>query len=79
MFATLENIKLRAMALRSSVYNEEQLTALELAGMTAKKTNELIDLVNELCAELNKLNIDGVAYEYDAETETLRLKLFEEV
>lgn len=75
MFAALESIRLRAIALRSSVHNEQQLSAVELAGMNAKKTNEIIDVVNDLC-ELVK-NIDVQAHElqlqYDELTESLNI------
>lgn len=74
MFATLENIKLRALALRSSIHNEQQLTAVELAAMNAKKTNELIDVINELCEVVNNWSVEGLTFEYDAATETLRVK-----
>lgn len=77
MFATLENLKLRALALRSSVHNEQQLTAVELAAMNAKKTNEIIEIINELVAGINKLSTDGVQYEWDETTETLKLKIFD--
>ena len=76
MFASLENIKLRALALRSSIHNEQQLTAVELSGMVAKKTNELIDVVNDLCDTVNQITGD-LSFDYDAATETLRLKLTE--
>ena len=79
MFATLENLRLRAIALRSSIHNEQQLTAVELAAMNAKKTNELIDVINELVEVINKTSTEGVTFEYDEKTETLRLRLFEEV
>lgn len=79
MFAKLENLKLRALALRSTVYNEKQMTALELAAMNAKKTNELIDVINELVETVNKISIGELTFDYDETTETLRLRLFEEV
>ena len=79
MLTGLETIRLRALALRSSIHNEQQLTAVELAAMNAKKTNEIIDLVNELVDAINKLSTEGVSYEWDESTETLRLRLFEEV
>lgn len=74
MFAQIENLKVRALALRSSIHNEQQLTAVELAAMCAKKTNELIDVVNELCEVVNSLSVEGLSFEYDAATETLRIK-----
>lgn len=79
MLTGLENLRLRALALRSSIHNEQQLTAVELAAMNAKKTNEIIDIVNELVDAINKLSTEGVSYEWNESTETLTLRLFEEV
>lgn len=79
MFATIENLRLRALALRSSIHNEQQLTAVELAAMNAKKTNEIIDVVNELVKALNVLSTGELTFDYDKSTETLRLRLFEGV
>ena len=80
MFATLENIRLRAIALRSSIHNEQQLSAIELSGMVAKKTNELIDVVNDLCDVINTVKNEHtlMQLQYDEATETLRL-LAEEI
>lgn len=66
--AFLENIRLRVLALRSSVHNEECLTAVELAGMNAKKTNEIIDVVNEVVEVL-----ENGAFKYDEATESLSI------
>lgn len=79
MLSSLETLKLRALALRSSIHNEQQLTAVELAAMNAKKTNELIDVINELVAAINKISEGELTFDYDASTETLKLRLFEEV
>lgn len=53
MALDLAKIRARAIALRSSVHNEHQLSAIELAAMNAKKTNELIDVINDLETEIN--------------------------
>lgn len=79
MFSTLENIRLRALALRSSVHNEQQLTAVELAAMNAKKTNEIIDVVNDLILAINELSKGSLALDYDESSETLTLRLIKEV
>ena len=77
MFAAIENLRLRAIALRSSVHNECQLTAVELAAMNAKKTNELIDVINDLCQMVNALaENDGVEFIWD-EDETLEIRVIE--
>ena len=75
MFASIENIRLRALALRSSIHNEQQLSAIELAGMCAKKTNELIDVVNELCEIVDKLaEFGGAEIVYDEATESITIQ-----
>ena len=79
MFATLETIRLRALALRSSIHNEQQLTAVELAAMNAKKTNEIIDVVNDLCKAVDAITVSaGVVFEWDETTESLTIKAKEE-
>ena len=67
---------MRALALRSSVHNEHQLSAIELSAMTAKKTNEIIDLVNDLCDFIEDFTTEGGNYGlvYDEATERLILK-----
>lgn len=69
----LQKIRARVLALRSSVHNENCLSAIELAGMCAKKTNELIDTVNELCAIVESITV-GFDLVYDPETESLNIK-----
>lgn len=75
MLARLETLRLRALALRSSVHNEHQLSAIELTAMNAKKTNEIIDVVNELCAVVDNLvENNGLIIDYDEVTESLEIK-----
>lgn len=74
----LENLRLRALALRSSIHNEHQLSAIELCGMVAKKTNELIDVVNELCDIVdNIVTENGLILNYDEKNEGLTLGVTE--
>lgn len=70
---TLENLRLRALALRSSIHNEHQLSAIELTAMCAKKTNELIDVVNDLCEYVDKMRVT-LNLVYDEATESLVIK-----
>ena len=69
MFTGIESLRLRALALRSSIHNEQQLSAVELAGMNAKKTNEIIDVVNQLCNMIEQIAAN------DETTESLTLKI----
>ena len=74
-FVGLENLRLRALALRSSIHNEHQLSAIELTAMCAKKTNELIDVVNELSAVVESMiDSNGLVIDYDEVNETLNIK-----
>ena len=78
MIGGIETLRLRALALRSSVHNEQQLSAIELAGMTAKKTNELIDVINELCDIVdNIVTENGLIITYDENNEGLTLGVTE--
>lgn len=71
---TIALMQARALALRSSIHNEECLSAVELAGMNAKKTNEIIDVVNGLCGMVELLaESGGLKFEYNEETESLDL------
>lgn len=75
MFATIGLLRERALALRSSVHNEQCLSAVELAGMNAKKTNEIIDVVNELCTVVESIvNATDLVLVYDEATESLTVK-----
>ena len=70
----LETIRLRAIALRSSIHNEHQLSAIELCGMVAKKTNELIEVINDLCDIVdNIVTENGLVLTYDPENENLKI------
>lgn len=70
MTAKIEALRLRALALRSSIHNENQLSAIELTAMCAKKTNEIIDVINELSELVNNI---GIFVEYDEATESLKI------
>lgn len=48
-------IQARLSGLRSTIHNEKQLSMIELNGMLAKKTNEIIDVLNELTTEIDQL------------------------
>ena len=73
---SLENLRLRAMALRSTVHNEHQLSTIELTAMNAKKTNEIIKVVNDLCELVENLQqTNGLVLNYDGSTENLNLEV----
>lgn len=77
MLTQLTNLRLRAIALRSSIHNEHQLSAIELTAMCAKKTNEIIDVINELSTLIENVIENGgtgtVAVKYNEATEGLQI------
>jgi len=74
---TLEKItKLRAYALtaKTAIYNEDAMTAIQLAGVTACKVNECIDAINgmlEICEEVFAEILKHEALNYDDSSEEL--------
>lgn len=76
MLSKIENFRVRLLALRSTIHNEKQLDTIELCAMLSKKTNELIDVTNEMLDFVSNLTVKGANYEivYDESTESLTLK-----
>lgn len=72
MLAKLESLRLHAVALRSTIHNEHMLNAQELCGMVSKKTNEIIDVVNELVEEIKRIN-PQIDVEYNSENEEVEI------
>ena len=60
---------------QQSVYDVEEKTALELAAVTAQKTNEVIDLVNDLEEDLDakadKTELAEVEVKVDSNTDQI--------
>jgi len=69
MYEEIMRLKAYAATCRASIINEDAMTALELAGCTAKKVNEVISLVNEMLTMIEQLH---EAY-YDPDAETLAI------
>lgn len=67
----IEHIRAYALTCRAAIYNEDAMTAIELAGCTAKKVNEVVDLVNMLLDLVEKMAIVANINEYDENSETL--------
>lgn len=68
----LEKLRAVALSLYSTVHNEQQLSTIELCAMVSKKTNEIIDVVNELTKYIETLEV-GINLKYDELTESLDL------
>lgn len=64
----IEELRAHALTCRASIYNEDAMTAIELAGCTAKKVNEVIDLINEMLDLLESLDVIPNTYNEDSET-----------
>lgn len=71
----LELIRTNALALRSTIHNEHMLSTIELCGMLSKKTNEIIDLINQLVDEVKDVTAPEVRIteNYDSTNESLNL------
>lgn len=69
----IEELRAYALTCRASIYNEDAMTAIQLAGCTAKKVNEVVDLVNSMLDLLEKIaaEADILPNEYDETSETL--------
>lgn len=68
---TIAKIRAYALTCRAAVINEDAMTAIELAACTAKKVNEVVDLVNALLDLIETLDI--VPNVYDEGSETLKV------
>lgn len=70
-------IKLHALAItaKTAIYNEDAMTALELAGVTACKVNQCVDVINEIITTIEELATDvesiGTIVGYDVDKEEL--------
>lgn len=64
--------KLHAYALsaKTSIINEDAMTAIELAAATACKVNECVDAINLLIEVIEGMGT-ALGLDYDAETETI--------
>ena len=67
--------QLRAYALtaKTAIYNEDAMTAIELAGQTACKVNECVEVINNMLDLLDALikEFDIAGVQYDPATENI--------
>lgn len=73
----LEALRALAITAKTAIYNEDAMTAIELAGVTACKVNQCVDAINEMIDILKDLNIDGsgsggASVTYDANGEVIK-------
>lgn len=75
----LEALRAFAITAKTAIYNEDAMTAIELAGATACKVNQCIDAINSMIDILDGLNFDnagnvtGSVATYDANGEVIKL------
>lgn len=66
--------KVRALALtaKTAIYNEDAMTAIELAGVTACKVNQCVDAINEMLDFIEKITIEtSIGYNASDESVTI--------
>ena len=69
----IEQLRAYALTCKAAIYNEDAMTSIQLAGCTAKKVNEVVDLVNEMLNMVEALMQESgmLPHEYDDNNETL--------
>lgn len=67
----IEALRAFAITAKTAIYNEDAMTAIELAGVTACKVNQCIDAINAMLDIIADLDI--VKEQYDAANETIKL------
>ena len=69
----LLKLKAYAVTAKTSIYNEDAMTAIELAGQTACKVNELVDAINLLIEIVEEHSDYLTTLKYDPTTEGLSI------
>lgn len=74
-YERIEQLRAYALTARASIYNEDAMTSIQLAGCTAKKVNEVVDLVNGLLDLVETIMREGdlLPNEYIESSETLKV------
>ena len=69
---SIEKIRSYALTAKTAIYNEDAMTSIELAGVTACKVNQCVDAINEIVKILDQLPSDlGINYDPDNENITI--------
>lgn len=73
--AKIEEIRAYAITARTAIYNEDAMTAIELAGVTACKVNQCVNAINGLLEVVEGLESDHreLGLEYNADSEELKV------
>lgn len=63
----LAQIRAFALTAKSAIYNEDAMTAIELAGVTACKVNECVKAINEIVDILDTITSNNILYDENNE------------
>lgn len=69
IYERLHQIRAYALTAKTAIYNEDAMTAIELAGVTACKVNECVNAINELVALVEQITMESTGIRYDASEE----------
>ena len=69
----IEQLRAYAITAKTCIYNEDAMTAIELAGQTACKVNECADAINAIIDIIENITLE-LGFVYDEKTESLTLK-----
>lgn len=67
----LEALRAFAITAKTAIYNEDAMTAIELAGVTACKVNECVEAINKIVDLLDEIVTNNILY--DAENERITI------
>lgn len=67
----LAQIRAYAITAKSAIYNEDAMTAIELAGVTACKVNECVKAINEIVDILDTITAHNILYDENNERITI--------
>ena len=68
LYEKIEALRAFAITAKTAIYNEDAMTAIELAGVTACKVNQCIDAINDMLDIIDDIRKELPSYDPDAET-----------
>lgn len=68
----IEMLRALAITAKTCIYNEDAMTAIELAGQTACKVNECVEAINAIIDAIEDITME-LGFVYDETTESLTL------
>ena len=67
----IAQIRAYAITAKTAIYNEDAMTAIELAGVTACKVNECVNAINMIVEVLDTITSNNVLYDENQEQITI--------